>query len=326
MNHYQRILNIIFFVLIFFYFSLKLFITFDFEINFKEEKHSLSMELKNGLIQKYNIEKKIYAELDSDFLEREHIPQRLFLLLSQDIKKNLFSIFIILFLDILILLFLYALYHNLTFTIPFQKLLLILILMILFINLYFVERYNISEKFQIYQNYFLFFPLIWDSILIFICTWLLFEHFDLNIKKPFLDFYYSKTFVFKTKLIQLTLIFRDLTFLSLISVFVVNLFLLPIYYAQISYKIPFEGIFIAFLVFLIVFYVYAYYYVSKNREENPKMPFAISFLGFKILKNLFQFIVFLIFIISIGMIATLFIIANLNVLETLKILQESKGL
>jgi hypothetical protein len=326
MNHNQRILNIIFFVLIFFYFSLKLFITFDFEINFKEEKHSLSIELKNGLIQKYDIEKKIYAELDSDFLEREHIPQRLFLLLSQDIKKNLFSIFIILFLDILILLFLYALYHNLTFTIPFQKLLLILILMILFINLYFVERYNISEKFQIYQNYFLFLPLIWDSILIFICTWLLFEHFDLNIKKPFLDFYYSKTFVFKTKLIQLTLIFRDLTFLSLISVFVVNLFLLPIYYAQISYKIPFEGIFIAFLVFLIVFYVYAYYYVSKNREENPKMPFAISFLGFKILKNLFQFIVFLIFIISIGMIASLFIIANLNVLESLKILQESKGL
>jgi hypothetical protein len=326
MNHNQRILNIIFFVLIFFYFSLKLFITFDFEINFKEEKHSLSIELKNGLIQKYNIEKKIYAELDSDFLEREHIPQRLFLLLSQDIKKNLLSIFIILFLDILILLFLYALYHNLTFTIPFQKLLLILILMILFINLYFVERYNISEKFQFYQNYFLFLPLIWDSILIFICTWLLFEHFDLNIKKPFLDFYYSKTFVFKTKLIQLTLIFRDLTFLSLISVFVVNLFLLPIYYAQISYKIPFEGIFIAFLFFLIVFYVYAYYYVSKNREENPKMPFAISFLGFKILKNLFQFIVFLIFIISIGMIASLFIIANLNVLESLKILQESKGL
>jgi hypothetical protein len=77
---------------------------------------------------------------------------------------------------------------------------------------------------------------------------------------------------------------------------------------------------------LIVFYVYAYYYVSKNREENPKMPFAISFLGFKILKNLFQFIVFLIFIISIGMIASLFIIANLNVLESLKILQESKGL
>jgi len=326
MNHNQRILNIIFFVLIFFYFSLKLFITFDFGINFKEEKHSLSIELKNGLIQKYDIEKKIYAELDSDFLEREHIPQRLFLLLSQDIKKNLFSIFIIFFLDILILLFLYALYHNLTFTIPFQKLLLILILMILFINLYFVERYNISEKFQFYQNYFLFLPSIWDSILIFICTWLLFEHFDLNIKKPFLDFYYSKTFVFKTKLIQLTLIFRDLTFLSLISVFVVNLFLLPIYYAQISYKIPFEGIFIAFLVFLIVFYVYAYYYVSKNREENPKMPFAISFLGFKILKNLFQFIVFLIFIISIGMIASLFIIANLNVLESLKILQESKGL
>jgi len=326
MNHSQKALNIIFLVLIFFYFSLKLFITFDFEINFNAEEPSLSIELKHGLIQKYIIEKRIYTELDSEFLEREHIPQRLFLNLSQDIKKNLISIFIIFFLDILIILFLYALYHNLTFTIPFQKLLLILILLILFINLYFVERYNISEKFQFYQNYFLFLPLIWDSILIFISTWLLFDHFDLSIKKPFIDFYYSKNFVFKTKLIQLILILRDLTFLSLISVFVVNLFLLPIYYAQISYKIPFEGIFIAFLVTLIVFYVYAYYYVSKNREENPKISYAISFLGFKILKNLFQFIVFLAFLLSIGMIASLFIIANLNILESLKIIQESKGL
>ncbi len=325
MNHYQKALNIIFFVLIFFYFSLKLFITFDFEINL-EEKPSLSIELKHGLIQKYIIEKRIYSELDSDFLEREHIPQRLFLNLSQDIKKNLISIFIIFFLDILILLFLFAFYYNLTFTIPFQKLLLTLILMILFLNLYFVDRYNVSEKFQFYQNYLLFLPLIWDSLLIFISTWLLFDRFHLRIKKPFLDFYYSKTFVFKNKFLQLILILRDLTFLSLISVFVVNLFLFPIYYAQISYKIPFEGIFIAFLFFLIVFYVHAYYYVSKNREENPKMIFAISFLGFKILKNLFQFIVFLAFIISLGMIASLFIIANLNILESLKILQESKGL
>jgi hypothetical protein len=91
-------------------------------------------------------------------------------------------------------------------------------------------------------------------------------------------------------------------------------------------KFPLKESLLLFCFFWIVFYVYAYYYVSKNREENPKVPFAISFLGFKILKNLFQFIVFLIFIISIGMIASLFIIANLNVLESLKILQESKGL
>ncbi|GIX40885.1 MAG: hypothetical protein KatS3mg129_0618 [Leptospiraceae bacterium] len=77
---------------------------------------------------------------------------------------------------------------------------------------------------------------------------------------------------------------------------------------------------------MIFFYIHAYYQVSKNREENPRISYAISFLGFKILQNTFQIIILLIFFISIGIIVSLFILSNLNLLESIHLLPKNPGL
>jgi len=313
------LLNYIFFILIFFYFSLKLLLSFEIQSDSK-------IHLKEGLVSKYLIENKIYKELYPEFLEREHIPQRLFQSLSQEIKKNLFSIFIIIFVDILIILFLISLYYQLTYSLPFRKILLSLILLILFINLYFIERNLVARNFEIYQNYLYFLPIIIDSILIFLSTWLLMDNFYLSQKTSFLDFYFSHSFPFLEKIKQILKISGDLFFISLIGIIIVNLFLLPIYYAQIIFHFPFQYIFLFFIIFLTLFYIYSYYYVSKNREENPKILYSISFLGFKILQNTFQIFITFLFFILIGIGVALLIVWNLNLLENIHILPKNQGL
>ncbi|GIX40886.1 MAG: hypothetical protein KatS3mg129_0619 [Leptospiraceae bacterium] len=238
MKNKKILLNYIYFIFIFLYLSSKLFFSFSWEIKANQENQilessdqlSLSFTIEKGLIQKYQYENKIYKELYPEYLEKEHIPQRLFQNLSQDIKKNLLSIFIILFVDFMILLYLKSFYFKLTFSIPFRKILLIFILILFFINLYFVERTIVSEKFQFYQNYLFFLPVFIDSLIIFITTWYLFEPFNLPQKTSFLDFYFSSSFDFQNKIKQIFKSFKDLVIISFIAIFIVNLFLFPVYY------------------------------------------------------------------------------------------------
>ncbi len=181
-------------------------------------------------------------------------------------------------------------------------------------NLIFIERPIVLKNFNLSQNYFL------------LTTWFLFYNYKWIHLKSFLDFYFVKKFDFTKRLYQLIIILRDLFIISLIGILIVNIFLLPIFYAQIILKLAFHFLVLFFIFLMIIFYIVSYYKVSKIREENPEISYSISFLGFRILMNLSQSILLIIFILIIGLIISFLIFYNLNLLENVNIIPKNTTL
>ncbi len=337
MNKSWKIQQVIFFGIILLYFNLKLFFSIEFYTpyyNFNQEfadivnleEKNIGLYLDKGLIYRYYLEKEFYKNLYPNHLENEHIPQRIFQYLSQDIKKNLISIIIIIILDILILLLLVSMIYELSFHFQFRKLLLLFILFTLFINLLLIERPKLLKFINFDNNVIFYIPVVFDSILIFFTTWFLFEPSKKQQLKPFLDFYFHDKIILSKKIPQFIQTLKEMFIISIISLIITNLFLFPIFYMQIMYNLPFHSLIILLLLFLIIYYIFAYYNVSKNKEENPKISYAISFLGFRIMNNFIQILFFLFFVISLGIIISILIIANNNILQNLNLIPQNIAL
>ncbi len=319
--------NLLYFFIILFYFNFKLFYTYEIQVieNINND-NTIQLKLYDGLIKKYFFEKDIFHSLYPYMLENEHIPQRLFENFSQEIRKNFISISLIISLDLFIILYSLSIINKLSFLIPFRKLIVFIIITLLFMNLIFIERPMVLKNFNLYQNYILLIPIFIDSILIFLSTLFFFYNYKWSHLKSFLDFYFVKKFDFTKRLYQLITILRDLFIISLIGILIVNIFLLPIFYAQIILKLAFHFLVLFFIFLMIIFYIVSYYKVSKIREENPEISYSISFLGFRILMNLYQSILLIIFILIVGLIISFLIFYNLNLLENLNIIPKNTTL
>lgn len=339
MNIKSKTIEIIFFVVILLYFNFKLFFSIEFitpnyqtieQVNLNsledKEKNQLSFFLDKGLIYKYYFQREFFNNLYPSYLDNEHIPNRIFQYLSQDMKKNLISIFIIIALDILIILLLITILHQLSFYFQFKKLLLIFILISLFINLLLIERPKLIKLLNLENQFQFFIPLIFNSLLIFFSTWFLLDKPSEEKLKPFLNFYFKNQFELTQKIPSLFLTIKEMFIISIISVFITNAFLFPVFYIQILYNIPFHILIVILLLFLVIYYIYAYYNVSKNKDENPKVSYAISFLGFRIISNFIQILFLILFLISLGIIISIIIIANNQVLQNLNLIPRNFSL
>lgn len=336
MNQTWKIIQIIFLSVILLYFNFKLFFSMEFttpynqiqnesNTNISEEKKIIIL-FDKGLIHKFSLEQELFKNLYPENLDNEHIPQRIFQHLSQDMKKNLISIIVIFVLNLLIILLIISMIYELSFYYQFRTLILLFILVSLFINLILIERPKLIRIMTIENNIIFFVPVIFDSLLIFFTTWFLMESSSKQKLKSFLDFYFHDKIELGRKIPQFLRTTKEMLFISIISVLITNIFLFPVFYIQIIYNVPFHILIILLLIMLAVYYIYAYYNVSKNREENPKIYYAISFLGFRIINNFMQILFFLIFFISLGIIISLIIIANNNLLENLNLIPRNLSL
>ncbi|MFN3603630.1 MAG: hypothetical protein ACK4UJ_02835 [Leptonema sp. (in: bacteria)] len=325
MSKQEKRIGFIYFLFVGCYLLFQLFFSLEIRVNSKGiENQPLIITLEKGILQKYFLEKEIYEEMYPSYLDNEHKPQRLFQSLSQEIKKNLISIFVILFLVVLIVFLLYAMNYNVSFYPAFKKQILFVFLIVLLFIIFFIRKGEIYQVFLQTQSYLSFLPIFIESILLFLTTFLLVSKVPFYEKKPFLDLYYKQQFELKKKLINFIKFIRDLIFISLVSLILVNFLLFPIFYLQIERKVPFEYLFLGFLLFLFFYYVYNYYTISKAKEEKPKLFVAISFLGYRILTNFFYFfLVFLVFLFVVSLIFS-FIFSNLSILEKYNLLHSKK--
>lgn len=313
----EKLSTYIFFTFVIFYFIFQLFFSIEFATG---NSKTPTILIEKGILQKYFVEKEIYQSLYPNLLENEHKPQRLFQTLSQEIQKNLLITIVLFVLFVLIVFLFFTMHYNISFYTIFKKQILFILLIIFLSDIFFLRRVEAYQLFRQNQNYIYFLTIFLDSIFVFFSTFFLIQKVEQVDSKSFLDLYYSKKIQFKTIFKNFINLFKDLFLISIISLLLVNLFLFPIFYLQIDLKFPFEYLFLLFLVILFFYYIYSYYKISKVKEENPKLIISFSFLSYRILTNIFYFLIILLFFLILISIIFIFIFGNLNLLEKYNLL------
>lgn len=316
----EKLSTYIFFIFVIFYLIFQLFFSIEFKFNSSEGLKNPTILIREGILQKYFLEKEIYQALYPNLLENEHKPQRLFQNLSQEIQKNLLTSIVISILFVLIIFLFFTMHYNISFYPIFKKQILFILLIIFLSDIFFLRRVEAYQLFNQTRNYIVFITIFLESIFVFFSTFFLIQKVNQENPKPFLDLYYLKKIQFRKTLENFIKLFKDLFIISIVSFLLVNLFLFPIFYLQIELKFPFEYLFLLFIVILFFYYIFSYNRISKVKEENPKLIIAFSFLSYRILTNIFYFLLILLFFFILISIVFIFIFGNLNLLEKYNLL------